>query len=890
MPPGVGRKVGLCFCFFLSVFPLLAVGDITIVDEVQRYTSLSSTVVTMGGVSELHLTDASAPLVNCTVHLNSVNSFLFLHKIKPSAAASNYLSQIRVNGQPAVLNTNVRVVQYADGAVMIPHSSAFQPLQVFTGENFTGNSAYLSQYTAYNTALLGPMASSIRSFILKRGYMVTFAQNENGTGYSKNYVAQDCDLEIGVLPTKLKDRINFVRVFPWRWVSKKGIAGNIGSNLNIKWWYNWNIDQNSALDKEYVPIRQTRWWPGLSQDWQARGACHLLGYNEPDSASQSNIAVGDAIWSWPDLLATGLRVGSPATTDGGRSSWLYPFIQQADASDLRVDFVAIHYYWCYDPANPTGAANQMYNFLKEVYDRTGRPIWVTEWNNGANWTGCADPTYAQQAAAVSAMMDMLENAPFVERYALYNWVEDVRRVEWDDGSLTQAGTVYRDKPSSIGYRQAVPGSGKCAIALYRFQDNFRDTSGNGNNPLVYGAPKRIAGYNGNSLWLDGVDDYLMLPTNLGQCTNFTFAAWVFWDGGGAWQRIFDFGNDTNQYMFLTPSSGSGTLRFAVKNGGSEQIVQSSALPIGQWRHVAVTLSGTTAVLYVNGTAVASNASVTIAPSAFAPRCNYIGKSQFSADPLFAGQIDEVYFLDSALSAAQISDLMNNRYYPEPLLSHGQPTSAGSYQTGNLPANANDGDVLGTRWTAADAAYPQWWSVDLGSVQPIRKAVIHWYGGTSRSYKYRIEISNDNVNYSTLVDQTARTAVGTSIDTFSANARYVRITVTGVSPSGGWAGFWECQIFGPAPSAPAAPTNLTATAVSRSQINLAWNASQGASHYTVYRSLTSGGPYTAIATTSQTSFSNTGLSASTTYYYVVRANNAYGQSPPSNEASARTRSR
>jgi hypothetical protein len=72
-----------------------------------------------------------------------------------------------------------------------------------------------------------------------------------------------------------------------------------------------------------------------------------------------------------------------------------------------------------------------------------RPLWVTEWNNGANWTGCADPSFAQQEAAVQAMIDMLETTPFVERYALYNWVEDVRRVKWDDGSLTAAGVRYR---------------------------------------------------------------------------------------------------------------------------------------------------------------------------------------------------------------------------------------------------------------------------------------------------------------------------------------------------------------------------------------------------------------------------------------------------------------
>lgn len=82
--------------------------------------------------------------------------------------------------------------------------------------------------------------------------------------------------------------------------------------------------------------------------------------------------------------------------------------------------------------------------------------------------------------------------------------------------------------------------------------------------------------------------------------------------------------------------------------------------------------------------------------------------------------------------------------------------------------------------------------------------------------------------------------------------------------------------------PAAPTNLSASAVSTSQINLAWSASTTASvTYNVYASTTSGfAPSTAtrIATTvSTTSFSQQGLQAATTYYYIVTAVNSAGES-------------
>jgi autotransporter-associated beta strand protein len=657
-----------CLAFALAACLTLAAGaqTLTITNGVQKYASLTSTTVNMSGTCELWVTNSTTPLSGCTVNLNYTNAWLFLPGVKASVVASTYLGQVRVNGAVAVADSNVRVVQYGQsGAVVIPHSAAFKPLTVFGQAQFGGTSVAYNQWTYYIAGGIAPFSS----FKLQRGYQAVFAQTANGKNYSKCYVAQDGDLEVGVLPSTLDKQVQFIYVTPWRWMSKKGIAGDPGIGLiNVLWWYNWNLNSSSSRDLEYLAIRQNQFWPGLSQNWHALGVNTLLGYNEPDSASQANMSVSTAIGAWGDLLATGLRVGSPATTDGGRSGWLYPFVSQADAAGLRVDFVAAHYYQGHNPADASGAASQMYNFLLDIWNNTHRPIWVTEWNNGANWTDnnpWPAPTYAQQQACIAAMVNMLETTPFVERYALYNWVEDVRSVV-TNGAPTPAGVTYSNQVSNLSYTQAMPDNGPRGIAQYLFATNTLDTSGYYNNAMAVGAPAYAAGHNAQAqaIVLDAANSYVQLPANIARGSAFTFAGWVYWNGGGNWQRIFDFGNDTSHYLFLTPSSGSGTLRFAINNGGGEQIVQTAGpLAAGSWQHVAITLNGNTAILYVNGAQVASSTSFSIAPSAFSPIKNYLGRSQFPADPFFNGKLDEVEIADYAMSATQIAVLYNSALYP-----------------------------------------------------------------------------------------------------------------------------------------------------------------------------------------------------------------------------------
>ena len=87
-----------------------------------------------------------------------------------------------------------------------------------------------------------------------------------------------------------------------------------------------------------------------------------------------------------------------------------------------------------------------------------------------------------------------------------------------------------------------------------------------------------------------------------------------------------------------------------------------------------------------------------------------------------------------------------------------------------------------------------------------------------------------------------------------------------------------------PQAPSAPTGLQAAAAN-AQVSLSWSASTGATSYHVKRSTTSGGPYTQISAPTSTSFTDTGLTNGTAYFYAVSALNTAGESPNSTQATA-----
>lgn len=220
-------------------------------------------------------------------------------------------------------------------------------------------------------------------------------------------------------------------------------------------------------------------------------------------------------------------------------------------------------------------------------------------------------------------------------------------------------------------------------SYYPFRTGAGDANGRYPGTLVNGASIQSDVTRGNVLNLSGANQYVTLPAGAG---NFqTAMAWVKWNGGAAWQRIFDFGNDLNTYAALIPSAGNGKLRFSisVNDGAGEQVIDAPGpLPVGVWTHVAVVLDGSSGVLYTNGAPVATNAFANLVPQNLVPTNNYLGKSQWP-DPYFNGRISSLRLISRALSASEI-------VAPVPVIS--QPTHGSTFQPGDtiaLSGNASD---------------------------------------------------------------------------------------------------------------------------------------------------------------------------------------------------------
>jgi hypothetical protein len=452
----------------------LALGSATV-----SATSLSGGNVTINQDGYLNLSAASPFLNNVQINFTSGIGWVRTTNYNPSSVSANNLGQIKVNSAASVYQTNLRLDNYyLNGCVIRANLSSATPLTVYDGINSLGNSALITVNTIHSgSAIAGSMNNKIKSFVLKKGFMATFAIEEDGTGKSKNYIASETDLVINMLPVALRNSISFVRVMPWNWVNKRGRTDDgisPGTDLTSTWRYRWSSTHNSTLDWEYAPMA---WGSGGADDAgdialyvSKYNSTHIMSFNESDACkgqsgqypsgpTQFKLCNPDvAVTYHKNLMKTGMRIVSPGCREEAPFGWLEDFNNKCAAQDVRIDVIAVHWYdWGAvldsNTSNDTGlsAFNRFKAYLTNVYTLYGFPIWITEFN--------ANP--ARSAAVNLDFMNLalpyLESLSYVERY---NWFADSDGIDSNSlyvgttTTLTTLGAAYINQVST----KSIPGN------------------------------------------------------------------------------------------------------------------------------------------------------------------------------------------------------------------------------------------------------------------------------------------------------------------------------------------------------------------------------------------------------------------------------------------------
>ncbi len=394
------------------------------------------------------------------------------------------------------------------------------------------------------------------------------------------------------------------------------------------------------------------------------------------------------------------------------------------------------------------------------------------------------------------------------------------------------GTIKTDELSSIGL-----------VGHWKFDEGSgtqaADASGNGNNGTVTGA-SWTAGQIGGALSFDGADDYVTASAIT--ATQLTISSWIKINSTATWQCIVETGDVSNVGWHVYVNSGN---RLYSSLGGDAVYSPAGTISGNAWYHVAVTWDGATVKHYTNGVQTASAA---LSSLKNVGSKTIIG-TRLAGGPIltFNGLIDEVRIYNRALTTAEIVQLAQ--------LDNTPPTSPSG-----LNATAN-GEQVNLSWSAASDAesgisgYKIYRGATTGGetfLTQLGNVASYTDPSTSPSTTYFYQVSAVN---------------GAGLE---GNKSDEASTVTGDNP-------------------PTAPKNLSASAGNQ-QITLDWsdNSEPDLAGYHVYRSTTTGGPYTQITSSllSSSTYIDGGLTNGTRYYYVVAAKDAVGnESANSNEANA-----
>ncbi|MDT8719144.1 carbohydrate binding domain-containing protein [Clostridium sp. 19966] len=202
---------------------------------------------------------------------------------------------------------------------------------------------------------------------------------------------------------------------------------------------------------------------------------------------------------------------------------------------------------------------------------------------------------------------------------------------------------------------------KNLVLYYKFdvskEDTVIDSSGNKNDGTLEGTAKidTIGRVNGG-LTLDGNGSVRMPDKILNGLNEVTICAWVEFNAssGSDWQRVYDFGSDSNNNLFL---SKNRTNNFNC-NKNVEGISGGKLLSDDTWHFITTVITKDTMIYYENGVEIGKKEQLKNKLNGLKDSVeNYIGKSKYDGDPNLTGFVDEFRIYSKALTPKQINDLM-----------------------------------------------------------------------------------------------------------------------------------------------------------------------------------------------------------------------------------------
>lgn len=317
---------------------------------------------------------------------------------------------------------------------------------------------------------------------------------------------------------------------------------------------------------------------------------------------------------------------------------------------------------------------------------------------------------------------------------------------------------------------------------------------------------------GNALSYDPLNSqFTTMPTGIVSSipagTNFTIEAWVYWRGGGAYQRIFDFGTGTGAYMYLTPSNGGGVaFGFKIPGHPERQIAAGATpMPVNTWSHVAIVVDysyndgfGTPGgFLYLNGNRVVFGGlydynGVTATPynasDLAGTEQNWLGRSQSAFDPYFDGIIDEVRISNTIRYSGATYTKPTAPFTIDASTLALYHFNEGTGQTSVDATSNNAAAILGTTG-AVEAADPSWSlsilpvKISRFSVQKNSNSVdLKWTASTTDEQgQFVVERSSDGSHFSAIgsveISKKPGTVDYTFTDhSFNSNKNYYRLKI------------------------------------------------------------------------------------------------------------------